>query len=251
MKVMMDARGDNGRMSFANNWLEESCWEGDDRKNANNESESSRIEVQTTTWTARIRHTNNIQGSFRTTDYVTPVSLYSAVHSVRWYTMYGTLHTHQRMNENSLPRWWILPILLQKGNDVLQKAHQPLTINKRNGGGEEWAKGEQQRTNVVAKEFDSNDVASINFRTRCARKSKKIHWMVQRPCTILRTIARVNTTRRWVPGNNERVNSYRQVTWGTWSLMTHIVTRSTVGRSQLLVAPWWCTITRWHRSAMH
>ena len=60
---------------------------------------------------------------------------------------------------------------MQKGNDVLQKAHQPLTINKRNGrGGEEWAK-EQQRTNVVAKEVVRNDVASINFLTRCARKT--------------------------------------------------------------------------------
>ena len=48
--------------------------------------------------------TDNIQGTFRTTDNVTPVSLYSAVHSVRWYTVYGTLHTLRRIDENLLPR---------------------------------------------------------------------------------------------------------------------------------------------------
>ena len=179
--------------------------------------------------------TDNIQGTFRTTDNVTPVSLYSAVYSVRWYKMYGTLHTPRRIDENSLPTWWILAIALQKGNDVLQKAHQPLTINNRNGrGGEEWEK-EHQGTNVVATEVVRNDVASINFLTRCARISKKIHCMVQRPSAILRTIAYINKTRRWVPGNNERVNSYRQVTWRTWSFGTHVVNRSTVGRTQLLV----------------
>ena len=141
MKVKMDARGNNGGMSFADNWLEESCWESDDRKKANNLSEFSQIPWRTRTWTAGITHTNKIQGTFCTTDNVTPVSLYSAVHSVRYYRMYGTLRTHQRINENSLPTTTILTILFQKGNDVLQKAHQPLTIKQRKGGGEEWAKG--------------------------------------------------------------------------------------------------------------
>ena len=116
----------------------------------------------------------------------------------------------------------IVVILLQKSNDVLQTAHQPLTINKREGEGGMESGKTLQRTNVVANKFNSNDVASNNFLTRSAQKSKTryVEWYNELVPFYVRYRC-VQGTGRWVPGNNEEgVNAYGQVTWGTWSLVT-------------------------------
>ena len=77
--------------------------------------------------------------------------------------MYDTIHTHQRIDENSLTTMRIVIIPLCKSNDVLQRAHHPLTINKREGEGRLESGKTLKPTNVVAKQFDSNNVASNNF----------------------------------------------------------------------------------------
>ena len=67
--------------------------------------------------------------------------------------------------------------------------------------------------NVVANKFDSNNVASNNFLTRCARKTntRYVAWYNELVPFYVR-YRFVKGIRRLVPGNNKGVNAYSQVT---------------------------------------